>query len=120
MTLLSYETPQPPPPDYPDRRALLTFAGTLAIIVGMCVGAGAILMLAALLLRGVRNPERSEGEVAGAVILCAGAAAFLIWAGIGSIRTRRWVRPVMLAAGWTCLAEGGLFLIFYAISLVAH
>jgi hypothetical protein len=105
MTLLSYESPDQMPPGLRDRRALLTAAGTLAIIVGMCVGAVALLMLLPLLLSprtGRGDAPRSTGEVAGNVMLCAGAAAFLVWAGIGSIRNRRWVRPVLLAAGWTC------------------
>jgi hypothetical protein len=33
-------------------------------------------------------------------------AALFIWIGIGSVRVRRWVRPVMLVVGWSWLITG--------------
>src|SRR5687767_8941750 len=118
VTVIPYETPEPPPPDFPDRRASLTAAGTVSVILGMISGALTLLMLAGVLLSRRPAPAASRvGDVVERITLFAAASAFLIWTGVGAIRLRRWARPVMLAAGWTWLAMGSLFLIFYVLSL---
>jgi len=116
MNLLQYANPQPPTLYFRDRRTALKVMGVLQIVFGAFCACLALLFLLFLLLRG-GVPGQSAGDVAGHVILCLGLAAFFVWVGAGGVRIRRWVRPVMLATGWAWLAMGGLFLIFFLLSL---
>lgn len=118
MALLSYETPGPPPPDFPDRRTTLRVAGTVAVMVGMGIAALGILMFVSFVLPDPGETPRPAGEVMGDVAFCAGGAAFCIWVGAGALKFRRWVRPLILAAGWTWLAATALFLIAFAAPLL--
>lgn len=93
-----------------DRSNRLELFGILSIILG---GLCAILGLAQILLPLARKLFTDSGPPAedfrsllmGALtfgIFC----AILVWAGIGSLRKRRWVRPVMLVISWTWLLAG--------------
>jgi hypothetical protein len=115
MTFLQYANPQQPPLHFRDRRTALKAVGIVQIVLGALSGCLALLYLLLLLLR--RPGSAPAGELVSYMMLCAGAAAFFVWVGAGAVRIRRWVRPVMLATGWTWLAMGGLFLIFYLLSL---
>src|SRR6185503_5809038 len=51
------------------------------------------------------------------MILYAGVAALMITLGIGSIRRRRWVRPVLLVLAWIWLISGIGAMIFWLLML---
>jgi len=99
---------------YRDRRTRLALFGVLTILLG--VGCG-LFGLAYLLLPLFGSPSVGGGALAiepraalvGALtyVLLGGV---LVWAGAGSLRGRRWTRPVMLTLAWAWLLTGLLFL----------
>jgi hypothetical protein len=55
--------------------------------------------------------QTADGRVAAAGALTWGLiAALMVWAGIGSLRCRRWTRPVMLVLAWSWLLCGSVML----------
>ena len=122
MTELAYATP----PDatrlpFKDRRTSLRVAGVLLVVLGAisgCFGAMTPLgMIAAAMaprpatMPGAGAPAAAPFQydfrtmaVAGAMYVI--AAALFIWAGVGSLRLRRWAKPVMLVLGWSWLVTG--------------
>jgi hypothetical protein len=101
-------------PRFKDRSARLTLCGALSILAGGgCVAFGLLHLL--FLLGGGRLPGTesmpvdSRSYVMGALLYGLLGAAF-IWVGAGSVRKRRWARPMMLALAWTWLLGGACVL----------
>jgi hypothetical protein len=90
----------------------LAFFGVLSILVGVGALAMAALNLALpWLVRLAPGVQAAGWRVAAAGALTWGLiAALLVWAGIGSLRCRRWTRSVMLVLAWSWLLCGSLML----------
>ena len=44
------------------------------------------------------------------------ATVLFIWSGVGALRVRRWVRPVMLIVAWTWLVSGVISTLYWALA----
>src|SRR5688500_18364489 len=107
MTSVPYETPNVPP-DVVDQRGGMNALGIVLIVIGAlagCLAAFTPLALLAPLPPGMAKPMARDVLVGAATY--AGAAVLLVTAGVGSIRGRRWSRPVILIITGTW-AVGGL------------
>jgi hypothetical protein len=111
---------------FKDRRTSLKAMGIVLIVLGSLSGCVGVLapvgMVVAVVLTQQANANRAargattapivraEEMDYGTMVLAAGMylpiAALFIWVGIGSVRVRRWVRPVMLVIGWSGLIVG--------------
>jgi hypothetical protein len=83
-----------------DRRGGLVAFGVVSILIGMppaLVSASMALVLARMLTVGDPGGLPIVGAILAVAVI---AAAVFIWTGVGSIRCRRWVRPVVLGIGW--------------------
>jgi len=109
----------------PDRRLRLAVFGLVAILAGI---GSALLGLAHLLLvffplpefgLGIDEPGVTDTRslIMGALIYAMIGAIFVV-SGVGSIRRRRWVQPVMVVLAWTWLLAGviGLVMIYGSLS----
>lgn len=110
--------PAPEPSAFRDRSARLVLLGVLAVGLG---GAGILLGVLHLLLPVLRellpDPEALVSDARSAwtgFLLYGLLGAVLIWSGIGSLRKRRWVAPVMRILGWIWLIAGLLGLLLVA------
>jgi hypothetical protein len=107
---------------FKNRRTGLTLFGVVAIVIGGFWGLFAV--LAPLSALAVGSGVMSAGDtmpslrsvVAGS-LLYAGIAAVFIWAGVGSVRLRRWCRPIMVTLSWTWLLSGLVGLVFWILVL---
>lgn len=108
-------------PEFRDRSGRLIFFGSLSVLLGAACGGLALLsLLLPFLGRLLPTPEAAAADPRSAVmgfLTYALAGAVLIWAGAGSLRKRRWVRPVMLTVAWTWLFLG-LFGLLTALLLL--
>jgi hypothetical protein len=115
---LGFMSELPPPPILPasvDRRTGLAGFGVFAIVLGaICALMSPFLALSqiAVARRTGHPPDWSLIAFPTAMYLV--AAAILITLGIGSIRTRRWARALMLCLAWMGLI-GGAFTLCLAI-----
>jgi hypothetical protein len=93
-----------------DRSARLILLGSLAVLLGagLLVLGAAHLLVPRLLPGDPASPAADLRGVLASALTFAIAGAVLIWAGIGSIRCRRWVPAVMNTLGWIWLAGGVL------------
>ena len=121
MTEISYATAVDPRTlPFTDRRTSLKVAGVLLILFGSmfaCFGALTPLGMYVSTMVAARPPTTQGVQAAPAVtpdmktMALAGItylvmAALTIWVGIGSVKVRRWARPVLLVVGWTWLVMG--------------
>jgi len=111
------------PDPFEDRSARLTLFGSLAILGGIaCAGLGllhALLPIVASSLPGAGSlPADASTYVMGAALYVLLGAAF-ICVGVGSIRKRRWARPLMLTLAWTWLLSGVCVLLLLPVLLPA-
>jgi hypothetical protein len=115
-TTIPYITP--PAKDFRDRSATLLVIGILMILTGC--GAGCFAVMTPLSLLVPRPPNmpgpRPIDMIVGALIYALFAAAFL-YVGIGSVRKRRWVQPIVLICGWMWMAIGLVAAIFWMVML---
>jgi hypothetical protein len=100
----------PPAIEFKDRSVRLTLFGAMAVMAGvgcLVLGLAHILLLFWHdLLPGLDTmPVDLRSSVMGALIYALLGLAF-VWVGSGSIRKRRWARPLMLTLAWTWLAGG--------------
>jgi hypothetical protein len=100
----------PPARPFKDRSARLTLFGALSILGGC--GGLLLGLLHVLLLIGARHvpgletmPVDARATVMGA-LLYALLGGSLVWVGLGSLRKRRWARPLMLTLAWSWLLGG--------------
>ena len=124
MTAISYATAiDPRRLPFKDRRTSLKVAGVLLVIFGALSGClGGLTPVGMYVAARVATQSSAAAAGSGAVraaepaldfrttTLASGtyllAAAATIWPGVGSLRIRRWVRPVILVIGWTWLVGG--------------
>lgn len=104
---LPYLTPQPA---FRGRKGGLIGFGVVLIIMGAFCGLGAamipfVLFMASLAPPGSVPQQDVRGMIMGGIMYALLAALF-VTTGIGSIRCRRWVRPIMQIVAWTWLATG--------------
>ena len=124
-----------------DRRAGLVLFGVISILIGVFFGLLAV--ITPVLIEAAKvapasqvagqtpSPRADEarakpagqpagldlrGEIVG-VALYSGIAALFIWAGVGSLRLRRWSRTIMVIVSWTWLLCGLLGLVFWILML---
>lgn len=128
MTQLPYQFAAPTPPIPHDRRTGLIVFGIVALVIGglsACLAMFTPLMLA---MSGAlsqapganvhaHNAGFDARSVLSAVVVYGVVAAAFIAGGIGSIRTRRWARPLMLSVGWTWLLVGVFAMVMMAALL---
>ena len=116
---------------FKDRRTSLKVAGVILIVLGAMAGCFTALTPVGIYVAaqaqaqvqrnappGSANSMISAGgadmrSMVMAVVFYAVAAAVQIWAGIGAVRVRRWVRPVMLVVCWTWLVSGVMGIVFW-------
>jgi hypothetical protein len=104
----------PGEPGFRDRGGRLIFFGSLAVLLGAACGLLALLSLLLPFLGELLPAPEAAGDTRSALLgfLTYGlAGAILVWAGAGSLRQRRWVRPVMLSVAWTWLFVGAFGLL---------
>jgi hypothetical protein len=117
LTELDYRTP--PVAGFADRSTMLLVVGIFFIIAGVLCGCGVLTMPLALFAPRPANgppPPRIINIVMGALmyaILCAA----LLSLGIGAIRKRRWVRPLVIVFGWIGLIAGVVGMIIWGFAL---
>jgi hypothetical protein len=106
--------PEPAPP-FEDRGVRLRLFGSLAILAGCALVLLGLLHLLPLL--GAGGMPAAETGLAdgrtyamGALLYALLGGAF-VWIGAGSVRMRRWARPLMLTLAWTWLL-GGVCVLF--------
>jgi hypothetical protein len=95
-------------PPFPDRSRRLILLGSLVVLLGaglLALGA-AQLLLTRTLAAHLDSPAAEPGAVLAGSLSLALAGAILVWTGVGSIRRRRWVPPVMRMLGWIWLVSG--------------
>jgi len=98
-----------------DRSTRLVLFGALSVAIGgICGLFGLLYVVLALtsgrLLGAETLPVDARSYVMGAMIYFLLGGAF-VWVGIGSMRKRRWVRPLMLTLAWTWMLSGASALV---------
>jgi hypothetical protein len=92
--------------DSVDRSGRLTLFGSLAILLGALA---LLLAVAQSILPSVAPAATGDPDwrttLAG-LLLYTTIGALLVWLGVGSLRRRRWVPPLMRIVGWTWLIGG--------------
>ena len=104
---------------FQDRTTGLVLFGSLELLLGGCCGLLAPLSLVnvfvARSLPPSQMPTANVGPALFGSAFYVGLAAFLITTGIGSIRTRRWARTLILVGSWIALSSGLLGCITMAL-----
>jgi hypothetical protein len=124
MTHIPYETPGVPAEFSAPKTGLMVF-GIIMIIMGSLAGCFAILTpLSVLMISLAPTPPGVHNALEYRSILASGmmyllVSAGLIWTGIGSVRARRWVPPVVRSVCTNVLLAGMLFTIATAWRLPA-
>lgn len=104
--------------DFKDRKTALVVFGILQIILGglcaLLVPFMIIGMLASAFLDDTSAPQMQTGAMISGLLFYVLAAAWFISMGIGSIKTRRWARALILVSAWLWLICGtvGLIVLF--------
>jgi hypothetical protein len=78
--------------------------GIIAIVIGG--SSGCLGLLLPLSLLAPQQQSQKLGTIVGALLLYLIVAVALIWLGIGAIKMRRWVRPLVLTLGTLILVVG--------------
>jgi hypothetical protein len=118
MAALAYLTPGVR--SFNDRSTMLTAVGICLIVGGCLAGCGTLAMPLALV---VPRPATATGaaprpswiQMIPGLVMYAAATVLLITLGIGSIRKRRWVRPIILVLAWIGLIMGILSAAFLGV-----
>jgi len=104
-----------------DRRRGLVVFGVLSILLGVLSGLVGLFALVALALPEATPlegaPYRDSRSLLLSLPLYVALSMVFFWTGIGSIRARRWVRPIMIVIAWTWLPCGVLALAFWILLL---
>jgi hypothetical protein len=103
------------PGGFKDRRGALIGFGILVIAIG-CVSAlfAAFIGLMALVAPASGMPAPGYAVLPSALLYAVLAVVF-IWLGIGSIKTRRWARALLLILSWLWLLTGIVTVAFMAV-----
>ena len=78
--------------------------GIIAIVIGGL--SGCLGLLVPLTLLAPQQQNRPAGAIIGALLLYVIVAVALIWLGVGAVKMRRWVRPLVLTLGTLILVVG--------------
>jgi hypothetical protein len=118
MTALPYLTPGVR--SFKDRSTMLTAVGICLIVGGCLAGCGTIAMPLALVLPRPRTPTGAAPgpnwtQMVPGLVMYALAAILLITLGVGSLRKRRWVRPIILVVAWIGLIIGVMSAVFLGV-----
>jgi hypothetical protein len=113
--LLEMHTPgSNPTAPFKDRSKRLILFGLVSILVGcfsVLLGLLHLLLLAAGGVPGAESIALDARTSAMGVVLYGLLGGAFIWVGAGSIRKRRWARPLMLTLSWTWLLGGAIILL---------
>lgn len=95
-------------PSFQDRHGSLLVCGILEILLGALIAFNIPLLFVSVVLasRMPGGPQFSWQYVGYTVFLYAGMSAFFLAMGIGSVRSRRWARSLMLVVAWPWLLGG--------------
>jgi hypothetical protein len=112
--VVQYATPAPRPVLEKSRAGGLVAFGVISIVI-----AGGLVLIGSFGLVGIYMMAKMAPAqtaqvippIIGSMIQLLIIAALLLWVGIGSIRCRRWVRPVTLSLAWAWLASGLLAIV---------
>lgn len=118
MTALPYLTPGAR--SFNDRSTMLMAVGICLVVGGCLAGCGTIAMPMTMFLpRGATPaggpPRPNWSQLIPGLTLYALAAVCLITLGIGAIRKRRWVRPIVLVLAWIGLIMGVMSAVFLGV-----
>ncbi len=119
MTDLGYFAPPPLP--FVNRSTTLMVIGILFIIAGSIAGCFGLFTPLALLAPQNANSPPVSTLVSAFLMYVVGSAA-LLTIGIGAVRKRRWVRPLILAGSWILLIGGlaGLVMLIFRAPAMAE
>src|ERR1035438_4494880 len=97
-----------PLPAYKDRSTGLMVFGILPLLLGCLAGLFVPLMLFGQMMaaEAPNAPPTNTAVILPAVAMYGCMAVALIWLGIGSIKTRRWARALLLIFSWSWLGIG--------------
>src|SRR5687768_9751912 len=102
-----------------DRRGGLVAFGIVSLLIGALAGCGTLLMPLSLIglafAPGAALPEGLILQLIISTLIYGAAATVFIWTGIGSIRCKRWVRPIVISLGWPTIIMGVLGLVGWAL-----
>jgi hypothetical protein len=119
-------TTTPSLPTHNDKTDRLFVMGIIQIILGALAGLLTLLVMVSLMSNPAvshANAKQSIIAVLFSVLIYGGISVFFIWSGIAAIRTKRWVRPVMLSIMWPTLILGTVIfiaMVFFLPSAVAQ
>lgn len=121
MTTLSYESPQVPIEISKCRTGLVVF-GIILILMGVCMGCLATATpVLRIVLRNMPNPSPQAQipirTVIISVLMYGTLSTGFIWTGVGSLKSRRWVAPIVLAAASVTLFVGIFVILAIAMSI---
>jgi hypothetical protein len=98
--------------DHRDRTTGLILFGIIAVLAGVLCAAMVPLTLAAVALgdslADLGTTPMTLRTAAPSMALYGSLAVVLVWLGVGSVRCRRWARPLLLIIAWLWLAVGVL------------
>jgi hypothetical protein len=95
-------------PAYKDRSTGLVVFGIMTLLLGCLAGLFVPLTLFGLLMaaKAPNAPPQNHAAIMPAIVIYGGLAVMLIWLGIGSIKSRRWARALLLIFSWSWLILG--------------
>jgi hypothetical protein len=95
----------------------LKAAGVVLIVMGALAGCLTLTMVLAMFAPAVRNvPGQDWRAMVVAVAMYVAVAGACVWTGVGSLRIRRWVRPVILSVAWGWLVMGLVTALYWAFA----
>jgi hypothetical protein len=100
------------PPETRDRSALIQAFGLVEVVLGLFC-----LLLMAITALGGMAPEADFRVMLPAAFLYLGLAVYYLATGMGSVRLRRWARPIVVAVSWIWLVTGVFSLAVSAVFL---
>src|SRR5688572_1546336 len=121
---IAYATAARPQLEHDRRGGLIAF-GIVSILIGSLAGCFAMLTPLSLAMMSFAPTAARDDVIFDLIVVTvfyAAAATLFIWTGIGSIRCRRWVRPIVISLGWPTIIMGVLGLagwLFFARDLPA-
>ena len=98
-TTIPYATVLPPTLER-DRRAGLIAFGIVSILIGALAAFFAAFSSFIVMMMITQVGKTPLWPLLVAPLVNATAATLFIWSGIGSVRCKRWVRPVAISFGW--------------------
>lgn len=112
---IPYATPVGPGLIENSRRGGLMAFGIVSILIGSLAGCMTLAMVVGMIFMartvgawGGSAPDLPVAQMIAGGVMYLAAAVLFIWAGVDSIRCRRWVRPVTISVGWITLV-GSIF-----------